>query len=384
MIRKELNELKSQFTLKDCGILRLCGCYVDGEKNKVTKINQTFLNLPDEEKHKYFEIFKKTLSGAPGKNLIDMQFTTDAYAKDGARTFLYRLRDSELKDEAVLDRFYDQVISTYDYVGNYLILLIHQVYDVPGITTDHLELADASEEVYNYILCSICHVKLSKPGLGYDETENTFHNQTQFHMVDVPDIGFLFPAFNDRSEDGDHVLYFSKDADDFQQRFLGDVLACEVPLPAVHQKETFQTLITETLGEECDYQTLKSIHENLNGLLEEQKGNPKPVVLDKKEVKELFEKSGVREERLAGFDAQFETAAGEHATLLASNIAETRKFEVKTPDVIIKVNPDRTDLVQTRMIDGRQCLVIQIDEQLEVNGIAVNPNTGEILAQEEA
>lgn len=383
MLRKEINEIKSQYTLEDCGILKMCGCYVDGEKNKVTKINETFLNLPDEEKHKYFEIFKKTLSGAPGKNLIDMQFTTDAYADEGARTFLYQLRDSEFKDEAVLERFYDTVIATYNYPGNYLILLIHQVYDVPGRTSDNIEMEDASEEIYNYILCSVCHVKLSKPGLGYDESENTFRNQARFHMVDVPDIGFLFPAFNGRSEDGDHVLYFSKDADDFQQAFLSSVLDCEVPLPAGNQKETFQTLVTETLGEECDYETVKNIHENLNELLEEQKSSPEPVMLDKKEVKELLEKSGVKEERLAGFEEHFEMAAGENGTLLAANIAETRKFEVKTPDVVVKVNPDRTDLIETRVIEGRQCLVIQIDEHLEVNGISVNPNTGEVVMREE-
>lgn len=383
MLRKEINEIKSQYTLEDCGILKMCGCYVDGEKNKVTKINETFLNLPDEEKHKYFEIFKKTLSGAPGKNLIDMQFTTDAYADEGARTFLYQLRDSEFKDEAVLERFYDTVIATYNYPGNYLILLIHQVYDVPGRTSDNIEMEDASEEIYNYILCSVCHVKLSKPGLGYDESENTFRNQARFHMVDVPDIGFLFPAFNGRSEDGDHVLYFSKDADDFQQAFLSSVLDCEVPLPAGNQKETFQTLVTETLGEECDYETVKNIHENLNELLEEQKSSPEPVMLDKKEVKELLEKSGVKQERLAGFEEHFEMAAGENGTLLAANIAETRKFEVKTPDVVVKVNPDRTDLIETRVIEGRQCLVIQIDEHLEVNGISVNPNTGEVVMREE-
>ncbi|MDD3240420.1 MAG: DUF4317 domain-containing protein [Lachnospira sp.] len=379
MIRKEINEIKSQYTLADCAILKMAGCYVDGEKNKVTKIDETFLNIPEEEKHKYFEIFKKTLSGTPGKNLIDMQFTLDSYADDGARSFLYKLRDSELKDEALLDEFYDKVISSYYYPGNYLILLIHQVYDVPGKTSDGIEMEDASDEVYNYMLCSICHVSLSKPGLGYSETDNAFHNQIQNHMVDAPDIGFLFPAFNDRSEDGEKVLYYSKDADDFQQGFLGSVLDCEVPLPAGNQKETFQTLVTETLGEECDYETIKNIHENLNEMIDENKGNPAPVALDKTEVKNLLEKSGVKEERLQNFEEHFEQAAGENGKLLATNITETRKFEVKTPDVVVKINPDKTELVETRIIDGKQCLVIQIDERLEVNGISVNPNTGEVI-----
>lgn len=152
------------------------------------------MNLPEEEKHKYFDIFKKTLSGTPGKNLLDMQFTMDSYADGGIRDALYKVRDSELKDESVLDEFYDKVIQNYYYPGNYLILLIHQVYDIPGKTSDGIDMEDASDEVYNYILCSICPVTLSKPGLGYVEESHEFHNQEQFHMVDVPDIGFLFPA----------------------------------------------------------------------------------------------------------------------------------------------------------------------------------------------
>ncbi|MDO5383061.1 MAG: DUF4317 domain-containing protein [Eubacteriales bacterium] len=380
MTRKEMNEIKSQFSIDDCGILKLCGCYVDGEKNKVTKINETFLNLPEEERHKYFDIFKKTLSGTPGKNLIDMKFTTDSYSDEGARSFLIKLRDSGLKDEAILDEFYDKVISSYYYPGNYIILLINQIYDIPSVTADNIEMEDGSEEVYSYILCSICHVTLSKPGLGYFEEENAFHNRVQSHMVDVPDIGFLFPSFSDRSADEDQTLFYSKDADDFQQNFLNTVLDCEVPLPAGHQKETFNTLVTETLGDECDYETIKNIHDNLNEIIDEHKAvSCAPVMLDKTEVKELLEKSGVQEEKLADFEEHFEMAAGEEGKLVASNIAATRKFEVKTPDVVVKVNPDKTDLVETRIIDGRQCLVIQIDERLEVNGISVNPHTGEVI-----
>ena len=202
-------------------------------------------------------------------------------------------------------------------------------------------------------------------------------------MVDLPDIGFLFPAFNERSEDGDSVLFYSKDADDFQQSFLSYVLDCEVPLPAGNQKETFQTLVAETLGDECSYETVKSIHDNLNEMLEEQKNNPEPVALNKTEVKELLEKSGVKEERLQDFEEKFEMAAGENGRFLAANIAETRKFEVKTPDVVVKVNPNRTDLVETMEIEGKQYLVIQIDEHLEVNGICVNPETGEVKYNEE-
>ena len=370
MTRKELNEIKSQYTLEDCGILRLCGCYVDGERNKITQFNENFLNLPEEEKHKYFDIFKKTLSGTPGKNLVDMKFNVDAYADEGARTFLMNLRDSGLKDDRLLNEFYDRIINNYSYVGNYLILLINQVYDIPAVTTDNIEMDDASDEVYSYILCSICHVNLSKPGLGYDEEDNNFHDKKQNHMVDVPDVGFLFPAFNKRSADEDM----------FEDGLIDCLLDCAVPLPAKQQKETFTSLVNEALGEEADLEIVKNIHENLEQIIEEKKQeSPAPVMLDKTEMKDLLEKSGVKEEKLENFEEHFEMAAGEHGKLVASNVSSGKKFEVKTPDVVIKINSDKTDIVSTQVIDGRQCLVIQIDERLEVNGISVNPDTGEVI-----
>ena len=380
MTRKELNEIKSQYTLEDCGILRLCGCYVDGERNKITQFNENFLNLPEEEKHKYFDIFKKTLSGTPGKNLVDMKFNVDAYADEGARTFLMNLRDSGLKDDRLLNEFYDRIINNYSYVGNYLILLINQVYDIPAVTTDNIEMDDASDEVYSYILCSICHVNLSKPGLGYDEEDNNFHDKKQNHMVDVPDVGFLFPAFNKRSADEDMTLFYTKDVSEFEDGLIDCLLDCAVPLPAKQQKETFTSLVNEALGEEADLEIVKNIHENLEQIIEEKKQeSPAPVMLDKTEMKDLLEKSGVKEEKLENFEEHFEMAAGEHVKLVASNVSSGKKFEVKTPDVVIKINSDKTDIVSTQVIDGRQCLVIQIDERLEVNGISVNPDTGEVI-----
>ncbi len=380
MTRKELNEIKSQYTLEDCGILRLCGCYVDGERNKITQFNENFLNLPEEEKHKYFDIFKKTLSGTPGKNLVDMKFNVDAYADEGARTFLMNLRDSGLKDDRLLNEFYDRIINNYSYVGNYLILLINQVYDIPAVTTDNIEMDDASDEVYSYILCSICHVNLSKPGLGYDEEDNNFHDKKQNHMVDVPDVGFLFPAFNKRSADEDMTLFYTKDVSEFEDGLIDCLLDCAVPLPAKQQKETFTSLVNEALGEEADLEIVKNIHENLEQIIEEKKQeSPAPVMLDKTEMKDLLEKSGVKEEKLENFEEHFEMAAGEHGKLVASNVSSGKKFEVKTPDVVIKINSDKTDIVSTQVIGGRQCLVIQIDERLEVNGISVNPDTGEVI-----
>ena len=371
MNKKEISEIKKQFTPENCAITRICGCYVDGEKNKKAEITHAFLSLPEEDRFKYFEIFRKTLSGTLGKNLLNMDFPTDAEMPGGGQHSFLKLRTSHLEDQELLEQFYDKVIEHYDYGENYLILLIHALYDIPGKSSDNLEMFDASDEVYDYILCSICPVKLSKAGLSYDSEENCFKNRTRDWLVEMPDRGFLFPAFNDRSTDIHSLLYYSKNAEDLHEGFVETLSGCTVPMTAKDQQETFNLLIEETLEETCDYELVRTIHERLNDLIEAEQDNPEPIRLDKQEVRSLLESSGANEEKMEAFDRNFDEAAGEKAALLVSNVANTRKFEIKTPVITIQVAPDYADLVETTIIDGRRCLVIGIDDNVTVNGINV-------------
>ena len=371
MNKKEIAEIKKQFTQERCAITRICGCYVDGEKNKKTELKEAFLSLPEEEMFKYFAIFRKALSGTVGKNLLTMEFPLASEEAGGTQDFLMQLRASSLKDENLLEEFYDKIIENYYSVENYLILLIHAVYDIPGKSSDGEEMFDASDEVYDHILCCICPVTLSKPGLSYDEESNAFHTRICDRVVNMPDIGFLFPAFHDRSTDVHSLLYYAAKPEELRMEFVEPVLGCNLPLSAGDQKVTFQTIVEETLGDACDYEVVKNIHEKLNEMIEEKKDEPDPVVLDRAEVKRLLEYSGVEEEKLSSFEEKYEEAAGTDTCFVASNVANTRQFEIKTPDVVVKVSPDRMDLVETKVINGRKCLVISLDNSVEVNGITV-------------
>lgn len=375
MNKKEVTEIKKQFTPSNCAVTRICGCYVNGEKEKKTKLKEAFLSLPEEEMFKYFDIFRKSLSGTIGKNLLNMEFPLETEAEGGTQEFLLKLRNSRLTDDELLESFYDRVIEAYDYGENYLILLIHAAYDIPGKSSDGSEMFDASDEVYDYILCSICPVKLSKPALSYHAEENSFHDRIRDWIVEMPDVGFLFPAFNDRSTDIHSLLYYSRNAENLQANLAEQLLGCVLPLSAAGQKETFRALIEETLGEECEYEVVKNIHENLNELIEQNSDNPEPLTLDKSEVKYLLAKSGVEEERLEDFEKQYDAAAGENTALLAANVADTKKFEIKTPDIVIQVKPECADLVETRLIDGRKCIVIGVDDRVEINGITAKTVT---------
>jgi len=371
MIKSEVLEIRKQFVNEKCTISKICGCYVDGEKEVKTKMSESFISLSEEETFKYFEIFKKTLSGSLGKNLINIDFPTASEFEGGTQEFLLKLRDDQLKNDEMVDEFYQKIIEAYEHVGNYLILLIHASYDIPGKTSDKILMDDASDEIYNFLLCNICPVNLSKPGLKYNAEENTFQKIVQDWVVNMPSNGFLFPAFNDRSSDLHAMLYYSKNPEELQPDFVDQLLGCEMPLSAGGQKESFRAIIEETLGEECEYEIVRNIHENLNEIIEENKDVPEPLMLDKSEVRSLLSDSGVDEEKLKVFDQSFEGRVGKNAHLMADNLANTKVFEVKTPDVSIKVNPECAGLVETKIIDGRKCLVIAISDNVEVNGINV-------------
>ena len=406
MIKSEINEIKSLFdSVSDQGIYRLTGCYVNGEKQKVKTFSEHFYDIPEEEMHKYLEVFRKTLSGTPGKNLLDMSFVDQSEDESSmGKSLLKKMLRSKLEDNLALDTFYDMVIENYNYVGNYLILLIFQSYDVPGITTDGVELDDASEEIYSYILCSICPMKLTKPGLGFDDDLGEIHTLKQLFAVELPENGFLYPAFNDRSTDDTELLYFCKKADILQDALLEKVLGVPTTLPAKQQKEGFTEFVSDVLGDEADFETVLSIHENLKDTVHEIKAESagNAVFFDKDTMRGVFERSGVSEERLEQFDRRFDeqfdmerihskqnesvkiddesdySPARNYVPtlqveekLFADNVAPTRSLEVRNKNMVLRVNTNHTDIIEARIIDGRKCLVIEVTDDLTVNGVPV-------------
>lgn len=391
MNKKEVAEIKKRFTKTKCSFTRLCGCYVDAEKQKRLTLKEAFLSLPEEEMFKYIDIFRKTLSGSIGKTMLNMEFPMEQETKeDGTQRFLMKLLESKLTDDDLLNEFYDKIISVYNYPENYFIILTHDAYDIPKITSDGVENFDASEYVYDYILCCICPVKLTKPGLCYNAETNHIQDRIRDWVVEAPQSGFLFPAFNDRNMDIHNLLYYSKKSDELDAVITEEVLGCQLPLPAKSQKETFNNILEESLGLDCDYEVVKTIHENLNQMLAETSEEPEPLALAKEDMSHLLMKSGVEEKEIETFETRFDETVGEDQCLMAANISSPKKFEVATPDVKVTVNPQRTDLVETKIIDGVPYLIIEINDLVEVNGIQVvselassgsSENSGETAAE---
>ncbi|MCR5774873.1 MAG: DUF4317 domain-containing protein [Lachnospiraceae bacterium] len=382
MTDNEIKEIKKQLSPDNCIIDRICGCYVNNEKEKQAISKEAFLSLSDEEQHKYFEIFKKILTGTRGRNIIDMEFPLAEEAAGGKQADLLALRESHLEDDALVEAFYDKVIASYDTVEKLYIILIHAIYDVPGMTTDMIINEDASEGVYDHIFCAVCPVKLEKGTLSYDPGENRISEKVRDWIVSDPAHGFLFPEFNDRAADIHSVLYYTKKSEEMQEGFIDSVLGAEPPMTAGAQADFFNTVVRETLGDEISLGDVMSINDNVRIMIRDHSDDPDPYLMDKKEIRKVFERSGIDNEVMEDFDWKYDEVVKENAEddeeanpesyIQATNIQGIKKIDIRTPDIVIKVNPERTDLIETRFIDGKECLVITVDDRVEINGMEVH------------
>lgn len=378
MNKKEIAEIRKLFKMERCAITRICGCYVNGDKEKVATFRESFLSLEEEESLKYFELFKKGLSGSLGRNLFNMEFPLATEEEGGTQAFLLAMRDSHLQDDTLTEAFYDKVIASYGVPDNYLILLIHQVYDVPGKSSAGDEMFDASDEVFDHIFCFICPVTLSKGALSYDGEEHLFHSRVRDWIVDKPAVSFLFPAFNDRASDIHSLLYYTAKASELHSELIDSLLGTVIPMSAENERDAFTDLVEETLGEDCDYEVVQNLHQQLHEIAEKQKEIPEVLTLSKVDVRDLLESSGADPEQMEHFDEKFEELAGDSQGFTAVNVMSTKRFEVKTADISVAVSPDRSDLVEQRIIDGRPCLVIPITDDMTVNGLRVTPVKNEV------
>ncbi len=373
MNQKDVSEIRRRLNPDKNAIPAIRGCYVNEKREIVSAFNRPLISLPQEEMEKYLALLRRSLTGIPGKNLIEIEFRPDQVMDGEEHHLLSAMRNTQLKVEEGVQAFYQKVIDSLEMEGNYLLLLASDAYDVPFHPKDEMKVDDASEEVFNYFLCCVCPVKLTKPALSYFASDNDFHEREQDWVVAAPEIGFMFPAYEDGAANIYKALYFTRDTAELHDEFIDAVFNINAPMPAAEQKETFQAILEETIGDELSYDVVQTVHEQLRDRIEEQKGDKtaEPTVVSKREVKSMLESCGVPEERMTAFEQRYDDAFGAGIELSARNIVDEKKFEVRTPDVVIQVNPERSDLVETRVIDGFKYILIRADEGVTVNGVNI-------------
>ena len=374
MNQKELSELRRRFRPEKSAISHIYGCYVNGSREIISYLDEPMGMMPQEEAEKYLGLLKKALSGTLGRNLVDIVFSTQQVMDSDEHRFLMGLRDSQLKDGALRQSFYDKVIASLDMDGsNYLLLLAHDAYDVPYKGRDGELQDDASDTVFSYIICCVCPVKDGKLELGFFSGENEFHSCAANQIVAPPELGFLFPAFDDRAANIYNALLYSKKADQLHQEFINAVFRTEPPLSAAEQREAFEGALTGALEDACSIEVVQAVHERLRDQIVQHKEtkDPEPLALTAGDIGNILRDCSVPEERVSAFLERCGERLGANVVLNPVNLIESGKFEVETADAKLSLDPEHSYLLEMRVIDGRQYLLFPADS-VTVNGLPVH------------
>ena len=379
MNEKELAEIRRRFRADHSNITAVRGCYVNEQREVVAEFKQSMAMTSREESEQILALLKKSLSGTLGKNLAEIEFETQQVIGGEAHKLLMQLRESGLSDDGAVREFYRRVIEATNMEGNFLLLLAHDSYDVPYRSVDGESGGRDSEEVYSYIICSLCPIKLTKPQLGFHVDENCFRNIAADWVVSPPELGFLFPAFDDRSANIYSALYYTKDLSENHGEFVDAVFKCPVPMPAAAQRDTFCSILSESVAEDCSLDVVQAVRGQLSGMIADHKENKdlEPLKMSKKVVKDVLETCGVPETHVSKFEEKYDEEFGEGVELNPAALMDVKQLEIKTPDVTIRVNPERADLVKTEMINGKRYILIRAEEGVEVNGVSIAIQDGQ-------
>lgn len=431
MRKKDILELKKRFKKDHCTFTKMCGCYVNGEKNILLKFRETFLNLEEDDYFKYLEIAKKVLSGTIENNILELNFELNEEHVNEKQLEFMKLKNSQLKDDLLLDDFYNSIINNYDYEGNFLILIFHDAYDIITKTKYNAKL-DESEEVYEYILCAICPVELSKAGLRYFEEENSIKSRTRDWVVEAPSNGFVFPAFINRTTDVNSIMYYTKNAKDTHPELMENVLGCPSKQTNTEKKETFNDIIRDALGpdEKKSDHFFMEIQESLNNKIEEHniihEDSETPIFLTDEVIQDILNESGVPDEITTKIEKSYAESFGDTppvADILIDNKALAAKAQKKKEemlekqvrilenklervtqdnslnteaavevdsnnlieenenntfndnlsevdnnyDIVLQVKPEKVSKIKSEIINGQKCIIIPVDEDEHTN-----------------
>ena len=373
MNQKEISELRRRFQPQKTAITHIYGCYVNDNKEIVSYIEEPVALLPEDETNLYLTILKKALSGKQGKNLIDIVFSTDQVMGSEEHRMLMGLWDCCLQDHNQRETFYRKVIDCLEMdASGYLILLGYDVYDVPYQAKDGARLSDASDNVYRYIVCAICPVVDGKQELGYFSGDNEFHNRAAAQVVSAPELGFLFPAFDDRTANIYNALFYARKPDELHHEFINGVFHVDPPMTPSEQRAAFRQALSES--EICGMRVIQGLHEQLKAEIDAHKEAKisEPLTVSVKDIVTILTDCGAEQEKITAFEKSFAEQFGEGVVLSPENLIDSSKFEIKSGEATVGVEPEHSYMIESRMIDGRKYIMVPADVDTEINGFAVH------------
>lgn len=371
MDKKGIQEIKKCFKKEDCRIDRIRSCFVSEEGEVLSQFSDSFFSLEDEEMHKYCALFKQSLSGKFGRELYTLEFPLSEEETGGKQDSLYRLNESELKEAGLCENFFQKIRESYPVPGKKLLILAHGVYDVPQKGTDGITMEDASDTVYSFTLFLLCPVSLLKEGLCFDKETDSFIARSEDFVVQKPEISFLYPAFHERSSDIHALLYRAKKREEGLDTLTEELFGIPLPYGEKEQKGQFSALVQEVLKENCNFENVRTLQEELQELKEQGKEEEKEQTLSKSQLKQLLENAGATEEGLANFSALYDESLGEHDSSFYTENLVNSSLHLKSENLQLKIKNEVSAILESKIIDGKEYLLIPVSDNLEVNGIPI-------------
>lgn len=373
MNEKEVAEIRRRFNPQKTNITSVHGCYVNENREIVAEFNQPLAALTQDETESMLALLKKLLSGGLDRNLIDIEFSNELVLNGEEHKRLLKLRDSALCDELELKVLFSDIIDTVRVESAYLILAAADNYDVFTYREDGKKDED-STELFKYFLCGVFPVKMTKPQLSFAAFDNTFKNIVANSVITAPLLGFMFPAFDDRAANIYNTLFYTKDSAANNSEIIDRLFKAEPPMPAAEQRETFNSLLNGVTNDENNLEIIKNIQDEIVGMIAEHKESRErePLAVSRDDICDILRSSDMADEKIETFKAGFDESFGEKARINPQNLVETKRLELTGADISIKINPERSELVETRVIDGVKYILIRADEEIEVNGVPIN------------
>lgn len=373
MNEKEVAEIRRRFNPQKTNISRIQGCYVNEEGKILTEFSQPLVTLSEEETQAVLTLLKKVLSGTLDKNLINLEFPNAEIIGGQKHKNLLSLRDSALNDTEALHSLFENIVSSIGLHESYIIIAGFDTYDVFRYTEDG-KREDDSEEQFGYFVCAVCPLKLTKPALSFTAYDNAFHSIAASSAISSPELGFMFPAFDDRAANIYGTLFYTKDSSIDRSETVNALFSAELPMPADSQKDNFDTILTRSLGDQCDIEMVKGVNSRISDMLTEHKEqkNPDTLTLSLNDISDILRSCDASNDKIEAFAAKYGEIFGEKTRLSARNIVDPRHFSVNMTDVSIRVNPEKSGLLSTGVIDGTRYILVRAEEAVEVNGITIN------------
>lgn len=374
MNEREISQIRRRMRPEKNNIGRICGCYVNDKHVIISEFNQNLGLISSNEAEEILSVLRKTLSGSLGRNLIEVSFSNQQVLEGEEHKLLSALRSSSLSDTDAVKQFFEKAVSSIELEGSYLLLLANDKYDI--FTYNEFGEKNESPDVFSYIICAVCPIKSSKPTLGYNVTENKFKNVIRDSLVSSPELGFMFPTLSDNKANIYESLFYTRNVSESHKAFTDAVFRSELPKPATEQTESIASILNNTVAEDCNLELVQVLQSQLIEITEDHKNNKteEPLVITSKDIGSLLRCGGIGEETIEEFSKSFKDDFGEDAKVSPTNILDIKKLEVRTPEVTVKVAPEYSDFVETRVIDGTKYILIRADGDVEVNGIRININ----------